>query len=194
MGKLHRKFNKHVCSAHWRLSVSPTLSNAAPLTSNCPVYFEKQLSWSSFWKLMDVHFGNPVVGFPSSSKSFSLSCFPSYPWHSGPGPSPLESNDCGAMALACLPPAQAHTIPTPSLVLDPVAESEALLVCWHCTSGSTWVLLPQPKPDVHVGHENQASNCHCLGIQKGLSYGCTHGKLEQKGIKRLSFLTFALLS
>lgn len=89
MGKLHRKFNKHVCSAHWRLSVSPTLSNAAPLTSNCPVYFEKQLSWSSFWKLMDVHFGNPVVGFPSSSKSFSLSSSPAA--HGTLGQDPLLS-------------------------------------------------------------------------------------------------------
>lgn len=96
--------------------MSPTLSNAAPFISNCPVFFKKQLSWSSFWKLIHVHFGNPVMGFLSSSKSFSLSCFNSCLWHSGPGPLLWRVTTVGTMALGffLLPK---HT-PSPLLALQ----------------------------------------------------------------------------
>lgn len=118
------------------------------------------------------------MGFLSSSKSFSLSCFHSCLWHSGPGPLLWRVTTVGTMALGffLLPK---HT-PSPLLALQ-------------CNPPAHWIQCRSQRPCFRAGagylgargaattaqstgHEKQASNCHCLGIQKGLSY-CYSGEV-----------------
>lgn len=97
MGKLHRKFNKHVCSANWRPSVSPTLYNLAPLMSNYSVFFRKtailvQLLEADRAKMYI--WGTQLWAFCPAA---TASPCPASPAARGtrPGPSPLKSDDRG---------------------------------------------------------------------------------------------------
>lgn len=105
--------------------MSPTLSNLALLMSNCSVFLEKQLSWSSFWQLIGLRckFWEPTYGLSVQQQQLLPVLLLQLPVALGQDPLLSRVMTVGTMALGCLPPAQAHTIPTP--------------LC--CTGSSAWV-------------------------------------------------------